>query len=80
MKKGVRLAKKTRDKRNGHRFQKAQPGKPLYRGQLYEKYSHLGSRNFIRYGYRAARTMKSSAIRKQLRPLWEELITEIKKT
>lgn len=79
MKKGVRLAKKTRDKRNGQRFQKKQPGKPLYRGNLYEKYSHLGSRNFIRYGYRAARIMHSNSIRKQLRPLWEELISEIEK-
>ena len=69
MKKGVKLAKKTRDKRNSIRFQKGQSMLPLYRGSLYEKYSHLGRRNFIRYGYRAAETMKSSSIRKQLRQL-----------
>jgi hypothetical protein len=79
MKKGVSLAKRTRDKRNSLRATKAQPAKPLYKGQLYEKYSHLGSRNFIRYGYRAARVMKSKTIRKQLLPLWKELIEEIEK-
>lgn len=79
VKKGVRLAKKTRDKRNGQRFEKGQPAKPLYKGKLYEKYSHLGRRNFIRYGHRAARIMKSGSIRKQLRPLWKELIAEIEK-
>ena len=35
--------------------------------RLYRSYSHVGPTNFPRYAYRAARVMKSPAIRRQLR-------------
>lgn len=79
MKKGVRLAKKTRIKRNNQRIQNGLSPKVLYRRQIYERYSHLGKRNFVRYGLRAADIMNSNSIRRQLKPLWRELKSEIDK-
>ncbi|MRJ41635.1 MULTISPECIES: antiviral reverse transcriptase Drt2 [Idiomarina] len=45
----------------------------LRKKKLYERYSHLGHRNFIRYGLRAADKMHSKAIKRQLKPLWGKL-------
>lgn len=45
----------------------------LRKKKLYERYSHLGNRNFVRYGLRAAKKMQSKAIRRQLKPLWGKL-------
>jgi len=73
MNQGVRLAKATAKSRNAQRLARGLPTKPLYKRKLYERYSHLGHRNFIRYGIRAAKTMKSDSIRRQLRPLWGRL-------
>jgi hypothetical protein len=44
-----------------------------YRKSLYEKYSHLGRRNFIAYAKRAAEIMDSRAIRRQVRGHWKQL-------
>ncbi len=77
MKRGVRFAKATMRKRNRARIQRGENPKQLYRQEIYNRYSHLGKRNFIRYGIRAADIMKSKAIRKQLKPLWARLIKEI---
>lgn len=77
MKKGVKLAHLTRDKRNLIKKKKGIPTSELYRRKIYERYSHLGRRNFVTYGYRAAKIMESKAIRKQLKPLWERLQREI---
>ena len=41
--------------------------------ELYERYSHLGKRNFISYAYRAAKIMEASEIRKQVRKHWLNL-------
>lgn len=46
---------------------------------LYETYSHLGARNFIRYGYRASLIMKTRSIRKQLKKHWNSLHRQIAK-
>lgn len=73
MTQGVKLAKATARSRNRHRASLGLPEKALYKRLLYERYSHLGRRNFIRYALRAAETMNSNAIRRQLRPLWERL-------
>lgn len=78
MKRGVKLAKATQRKRNQIKAAKGGEGKTLYKRKIYEQYSHLGSRNFVTYGYRAADIMQSEAIRKQLKPLWERLQSEIK--
>ena len=76
-KRGVSLAKKTMRKRNELKSDNGAKETDLYRKKLYSRYSHLGQRNFIRYGHRAAKIMKSTAIKKQLRPLWNRLIKEI---
>ncbi len=79
MKSGVRLAKLTRIKHNRIRIQKGIPRQSVYKRKLYERYSHLGKKNFIRYGFRCAETMGEKAIKKQLKPLWNRLQEEIKK-
>lgn len=79
MKRAVRRAKLTKIKRNRLKIASGRVPKPLFKRKLYEKYSHLGKRNFIRYGLRAAETMGSAAIKRQLKPLWERLHEEIKK-
>ncbi len=79
MNQGVRLAKATAKSRNADRAAFGLPAKAMYKRKLYERYSHLGHRNFIRYGFRAAKTLKSEAIRRQLRPLWGRLKAAIEK-
>lgn len=79
MKRGVRLAKATQRKRNRIKVSKGQKPTSLYKNKLYERYSHLSERNFITYSHRAANHMKSDAIRKQVKPLWERLRAEIEK-
>lgn len=49
----------------------------FYRNKLYKKYGYVGRRNFISYGYKAAKIMDSESIRKQLRPLWNRLLQRI---
>lgn len=59
--------------RNKARNAKGADEKSLYQRKILSRYSHLGKRNFLTYGYTAARLMNSKAIRRQLRPLWERL-------
>lgn len=77
MKSGVRLAAATAKSKNDQRVAQGRPIKALYKRKLYERYSHLGGRNFVRYGFRAAQFMLSKSIRKQLKPLWPRLKEEI---
>lgn len=77
MKKGIRLAKKTRDKYNTIRDKKNLPQKNLYKRKLYSRYTHLGGRNFITYGLRAANKMQSKTIKRQLKPLWRKFNEEL---
>lgn len=77
MRKGVRLAKSTTRRWNAIRSRQGRSARPIYRRKLYQKYSHLGKNNFLRYGYNAADKMDSSAIRGQLKPLWQRLKDEI---
>lgn len=51
----------------------------LRKKKLYERYSHLGNRNFVRYGLRAANKMHSKAIKRQLKPLWGKLNRKLTK-
>lgn len=78
MKRGVRLAKKTMKKRNAIKSIRGENTKSLFKNKIYKKYSHLGERNFITYGYRAAKIMNSKTIKKQLKPLWNKLQNELK--
>ena len=79
MKSGVRLAKKTREKIKRLNDSQGRPTKALFKRKLYERYSYVGRRNFISYGYRAANLMGSQAIKRQLKPLWARLQDEIQK-
>lgn len=79
MKRGVSLAKQTMCSKNKRRKRIGAQERKLYLKQLLTRYSHLGKRNFLRYGYSAADLMDSKAIRRQLRPLWSRLHSEIKK-
>ena len=79
MKGAVRRAKATAKSRNTAKVSKGLPTKPLYKKSLLEKYSHVGRRNFITYGLRAAQTLESKSIKRQLRPLWKRLQDEIAK-
>ncbi|MBS7821459.1 group II intron reverse transcriptase domain-containing protein [Wohlfahrtiimonas chitiniclastica] len=73
MNKSLRLVKRTIDTQSKGLSQRV----PLRRKKIYERYSHLGNRNFIRYGLRASQMMDSHAIKKQLRPLWNRLNTQL---
>lgn len=76
---GVKLAKNTMEKRNKKRIEKGVPEEGIYKKKIYERYSHLGKRNFITYGHKAAKIMNSKHIKKQLKPLWQRLQDEIDK-
>lgn len=79
MKRGIRLAKKTMEKFNGIRESKGLPQKDLYKRKLYSRYTHLGGRNFVTYGLRAANKMQSKTIKRQLKPLWARFHDELDK-
>jgi len=77
MKKGVWIAKSSMHKINAARAKRGQEPRKIYRKKIYERYSYIGKHNFISYGLKAAKTMDSDAIRKQLKPLWSRLQKEI---
>ena len=77
MKKSVRVAKATMTKRNIARASRGESERALFRKSLYKRYSYLGRRNFVSYGYRAAKIMNSKSIRQQLDGLWKRLHNEI---
>lgn len=51
----------------------------LYRRDLYERFSHLGKQNAVRYALRAARITGSPTVRHQAARTWGRLNKEIKK-
>ena len=73
MRRGISLAKQTMRSRNQNRVKNGLKERELFLKKIYSRYSHLGQRNFLRYGYKAAKIMGSIAIRRQLRPLWSRL-------
>lgn len=79
MRRGVSLAKQTMRKYNDIRAMKGADEKALYKKKLYSRYTHLGGRNFITYGLRAANKMESNTIKKQLKPLWRRFHEELDK-
>lgn len=79
MKRGVAVAKATKYKREKIAKLNSRPIRKLFKNKLYERYSHLGRRNFISYGLRASNKMNAKSIRRQLKPLWKRLSDEIKK-
>ncbi len=77
MKGGVKLAKATAKKVNQIRARRGLAPRPIFMRKLYTRYSHLGRRNFVTYGHRAAKILDSEAIKGQLKPLWKRLQSEI---
>ncbi|GAB0061489.1 hypothetical protein IBA8401_25160 [Pseudomonas syringae] len=78
MKSRVGLAKKSKDRINVLRRTRGEADKGLFLRAIYKGYTHLGRRNFITYGYRAAKIMGSKTIRQQLRAHWQKVQQEIK--
>lgn len=76
---GLWLAQKSMEKVNGLRLERGELPRALYLKKLYKRYSHLGRRNFISYGYRAASIMGSRQMKKQLKPNWRRLQERISK-
>jgi len=70
---GIWVAEKCMDKVNAKRISRGQLPRSMFLKKLYKRYSYLGRRNFISYGYRAAKIMDSPSIRKQLKPHWRRL-------
>lgn len=79
MKRGVRLARATMKRKNKIRKAKGLEEKEIFREKIYARYTHVGRRNFLSYGYRASRIMNSKSIRNQLKPLWNRVQKEIDK-
>lgn len=79
MKRGIRLAKATMAKRNEARKARGETAKPLFKKKIFDRYTHLGRRNFLTYGYTASKVMQSKAIKRQLGRLWGRVQNEIKK-
>jgi RNA-directed DNA polymerase len=52
-------------------------GKIVYRKGLYDKFTHLGRHNFIRYAYRASKIMNSAEIKSQTSRHWKKINIEI---
>lgn len=78
MKSGVRTTKKTVQRKQESLSSNFKGNfVRLRKKKIYERYSHLGKRNFLRYGYRAANIMGSKSIKRQLKPLWKRLNQEI---
>jgi hypothetical protein len=77
LKKSISLSKKTMSKYNKIRKDKGKEELPLFKKKLYEKYSHLGKSNFIKYGLRAKKIMNSPEIKKQIKKLSNKLNQEI---
>lgn len=79
MRRGFKLAIKTRNKHNRIRMKENKPEEKIYKKKLFSRYTHLGKRNFIRYGLRAADIMDSDTIRGQLKKEWRRFQDEMEK-
>ena len=73
MRKRVWVSKKAMERCNRLRAERGEVPKEIFLSTIYKGYSYLGRRNFISYGYKAAKIMNSRAISKQLRPHWRKL-------
>ncbi|MEB2498544.1 antiviral reverse transcriptase Drt2 [Burkholderia cenocepacia] len=78
MRRGVRLARVTMHARNTLRVERGESPRPLYKGKLYRRYSYLGRRNFVSYAIRAANILDEKAIKRQVKPLWKRLRSQMK--
>jgi RNA-directed DNA polymerase len=77
MRRGIKVALRTQRRFNKVRAAEGRNETDLHRKKLYKRYSYLGRRNFVSYGNRAAATMSSGTVRKQIRHLWKKLRKEM---
>ncbi|MEE5042809.1 antiviral reverse transcriptase Drt2 [Pseudomonas alliivorans] len=73
LRKRIWISKKAMDRCNELRAGRGEVPREIFLRTIYKGYSYLGRRNFISYGFRAAKIMDSQSIRKQLRPHWKKL-------
>lgn len=73
LRKRIWVSKKAMDRCNELRAGRGELPRELFLRTIYRGYSYLGRRNFISYGFRAAKIMDSQSIRKQLRSHWKKL-------
>lgn len=71
--KGVFVAHQSMLRVNDIRRGKGLPDLKLFRRTLNKRYTYTGRRNFLSYGYRAAKIMESPTIRRQLKPHWKRI-------
>jgi hypothetical protein len=77
MRAAVSLAVQTKRKHDEIRKVHGEEKEPLKRRKLNLRYSYVGRHNFISYALRAAKKMNEPAIRKQVKPHWKKLNTEV---
>ncbi|GGP23030.1 hypothetical protein GCM10010970_30300 [Silvimonas iriomotensis] len=77
MRRGVSLAKQTARKHNRIREKKGESIRFIWKRKIYKTYTHLGGRNFITYGIRAAEKMKDKTISRQIKRLWGRVNREV---
>lgn len=73
LRKRIWVSKKAMERCNELRAGRGELPRELFLRTIYKGYSYLGRRNFISYGFRAAKIMGSHSIRKQLRPHWKKI-------
>ena len=73
MRRGVRMLLKGAERRNKRRELAGRAPTPLHLKTVYRRYSYLGRRNFLSYGFRSAAALDEETIKGQLRPLWRKL-------
>lgn len=74
MKAACRLAKKSAASQNGS----GGPAK-VFRRKLYDRFTHIGKRNFVSYAFKASKKMNSKELKRQLRRHWGILKRELEK-
>jgi hypothetical protein len=76
---GIRVAIATMKNRNEIRASRGEAPRKLFVKKLYRRFAPVGRRNFASYGYKAARSMASPSIRRQLRRHWPSMRQKIGK-
>jgi hypothetical protein len=79
MLRGIRVVRATARKRNEARMRRGEDSRPVFLKKVFARYSHLGRRNFITYGYSAARELQSQSMRRQLRRYWRRIKAELQR-
>lgn len=73
LRKRIWTSRKAMERNNALRASRSELPRGLFLRTIHKGYSYPGRRNFLSYGYRAAKIMNSRSIKKQLRPHWGKL-------